>query len=755
MQEAYKSLLQDSIKNVLTLLQYLNYASGSKEVIRYFCALEKDMRNGSIHISSRWRNYSVRDKDSFKAALERVDIDEDFYKEMYAKYKSLVPDLLKDSKELYAVLSEMYKNLSKPILVTPNGKINASNINSDYDNLVNKDEKTNKDYFKEYCDLLIAKRGNKGIQQYIYQQNLFALTVYKQMAPYADMFKEIQEEFINSNKSVEEKKLYNYLNLDILKETLSRYLNTPDMDTFIKFIAFKVYTDNVSNDYHFSYDKGRELKRVLVDAKGLNTPLQEKMVTDKINELLPKLILDNCLQERKIFETLYENYKSLFLALKKSKGFIKFNDYYELLNEKSVDVEDYLKGKDLVSCDTFSYKVSQMFIMTGKYSSRNIKFKEDVTLGMDRLLEDTCIYNGVLDLVKEIKELVNKGIQAQREEERRIEREKRIKGPYLDTLKTYLKEHIDFFEVDVAAMRKQYPSKYAYSSDVTIRQKEALKNITFQKGYEESARFIEELNILGSNKWSQGVAEIISEYQKTSTADYGKQKIYSEALRAEMYNHKLIYNHFDVSYKIFKNLESTDLTKFGVDELVAVGEILKHYYVFKSQIEYIVSLLEKYNSLTVDFNGEVSKIPEPTIRNIQDIVDNLTEKPDSTGLTGVQKAEKVKEHNDFDNLPSYLQSIVSSVCRYKRCTDKQLKHVNDAFTQLGLGTPDAVKIEEDNTSTIDEKAYTDLAKQIIAHPDVSKAPALSVKIATTVSKTGRCSEKQAKHLDKAKEVLKL
>ena len=133
----------------------------------------------------------------------------------------------------------------------------------------------------------------------------------------------------------------------------------------------------------------------------------------------------------------------------------------------------------------------------------------------------------------------------------------------------------------------------------------------------------------------------------------------------------------------------------------------------------------------------------------------MTEKPDSTGLTGVQKAEKVKEHNDFDNLPSYLQSIVSSVCRYKRCTDKQLKHVNDAFTQLGLGTPDAVKIEEDNTSTIDEKAYTDLAKQIIAHPDVSKAPALSVKIATTVSKTGRCSEKQAKHLDKAKEVLKL
>ena len=296
-----------------------------------------------------------------------------------------------------------------------------------------------------------------------------------------------------------------------------------------------------------------------------------------------------------------------------------------------------------------------------------------------------------------------------------------------------MKEHIDFFEVDVAAMRKQYPSKYGYSSDVSIRQKEALKNIQFQKGYEESARFIEELNLLGQSSWSDGVAEIISDYQKTPTSDYGKQKIFAEALRAEMYNHKLIYNHYEVAYKVLKN-----------------------YYVFKSQIDYIVSLLEKYNILTVDYSAEVAKIPEPMIKNIKDIVDNLTDKPDSTGLTGVEKAEQVKGHSGFNSLPDYLQSIVSTVCKFKRCTDKQLKHVNDAFVQLGLGKPDAVKYDDPTlASTIDEKAYTELAKQIISHPDVSKAPELSVKIATTVSKTGRCSEKQAKHLDKAKTVLGL
>jgi hypothetical protein len=166
--------------------------------------------------------------------------------------------------------------------------------------------------------------------------------------------------------------------------------------------------------------------------------------------------------------------------------------------------------------------------------------------------------------------------------------------------------------------------------------------------------------------------------------------------------------------------------------------------------------LNKYNALTFDYNSEFAKIPEPTYKNIQDIVDSLIDKADSTGFTGLEKANQVRGHADFAKLPDYLQNIVASVCRYKRCTDKQLVHVNTAFAQLGLGTPDEVKsatVETENV--IDEKAYTELAKQIISHPDVKNAPDLSVKIATTVAKTGRCSEKQAKHLDKAKKVLGL
>ena len=758
MQQSYKEIVNASINPVLTFLHCLSFASGTKEVVRYLCALMKDRREGTIHISSDWNRYynTVRNAETFKEKLDRVEIDEEFYKEMYKKYKDIIPNFVKDAKELYAVLLELQKNLSKPILAIPAGKnITASNINSDYDDLVANTDKTNKDYFKDYCSLLVSKRGNKKIQQALYEKNLFALTIYKKLEPYSDMLVDIQESYIGSFQNVEEKKLYSYLKLDILKDTLSRYLNTPDMDNFIKFIAFNFYANAVIGDMRADYDLVSKLRRVMTDIKLLETPIKEAMVMDKVNEYLPKIILEECYNNKELFEKLYEEYKGLFINLKNTKGSIKFVTYYNLLNETSSDVEDYIKGKDLVSCDTFEHKVLTMFMQTGNYKQPTVQFERTVEDGMKSLLAKTVVYAGIKELVDEIEILVVDGMKKQREEERRIEREKRIKGPYLDTLRTYLKEHIDFFEVDVDAMRKKYPSKYGYSSDVTIRQKEALKNITFQKGYEESARFIEELNLLGSQNWSEGVEEIVNEYKKTSTADYGKQKIFAEALRAEMYNHKLIYNHFDVSYKVFKNLDSTDLTKFEVDELVAVGEILKHYYVFKSQIEYIVSLLEKYNSLTIDFNKEVANIPEPTKKNIKDIVDNLTDKPDSTGLTGLEKAEKVKDHNDFNSLPDYLQSIVSTVCRYKRCTDKQLKHVNTAFTQLGLGKPDEVKVEEPTENTIDEKAYTELAKQIVAHPDAKSVPELSLKIATTVSKSGRCSEKQAKHLDKAKKILSL
>lgn len=754
MQQSYQAIVKDSIVPVLYFLKYLNYCSGTKETVRYLCALAKDSTYGSMHCSQIWKNYYVKNKDDFKRELENFKVDEDFYKEMYQKYKDLIPQFKKEAAALEGILLLLHSNLQKPIIAVPAGKkLTASNINSDYEDLIVKQEKTNKDYFKDYCELLIAKRGNKKILININQKNLFALTVYKQLESYAGMLEDIQNSYINSFQNAEEKKLYSYLNLGVLKETLMKYLDTPDIDTFIKLIAFEVYKDL---DIPISFNTDSSLiSYINVELNKYDKPLQEKAVIEKLDECLKKEILDNCIENRVVFNDLYNKLKELFIVLKKKKEYIKFTDFYALLEDNFPEVDEYLKGKDLISCEVFEKKINNALDMKYQYTNKKIKFEDSdhASYAIRKLLPYLKNYKGMREDIDKIKELVQDGYNKHREEQNRIERENRVKGPVLDELRKHLKEHIAFFEVNVDKERKNYPKTYGKLSDVTIRQKVAFNSVVFQKGYEESMRFIEELEKLGSSNWNAGVSDVIASYKGLDKLEYGKQKACSEALRAEMYNHKLIYNHFDITYKALKDLDNMDLKQLTIFEINDLAQIMKYYYIFKSQVEYIKDILEKYNALTFDYNSELSKLPEPTIKDINEVLDKFTDKADSTGFTGLEKAEKVKAHADFGTLPDYLQSIVSTVCKFKRCSEKQLKHVNTAFTQLGLGQPD--KVDEVSDSSVDENSYTELAKQIIAHPDVKFVPELSLKIATTVSKTGRCSDKQAKHLEKAKKILGL
>ena len=626
MQQSYKEIVSASINPVLYFLYCLSFASDTEEVVRYLCALKKDNREGSYHISNDWTSYytKVTDIKSFKSRLSSAEVDEDLYKEIYSKYKDVIPNFQKDAKILYSLLYQMRDDLNKPILKLDNKKLTPTNVNSDYEDLVlnPKKEKTNKDYFIDYCNLLVAKRGNKRIQQVLYKKNLYALTVYKQLEPYFDMLIDIQNRYIELYQSAEEKKLYSYLNLDTLKETLSRYLNTSDMKSFIKFIAFNIYAPLFIEDYRNDYNVSTQIRRVLTDIKALDTPIQEKMVMEKIDEFLPNIVLEDCLNNKEVFEKLYESYKNLFIALKNCKGNIKFVDFYNLLGETSSEVEAYLKGKDLVHCNSFCNKITKMFLDTNNYDSyvgTSIPFDEKVVDGMQTLLKKSKVYKGVKENIDIIENIVKEGIKKQREENNRIEREKRIKGPYLLELKEKLNEHITFFRVDVNAYRRR--GQYSKLSDTAIRQKVAFKEVKFQNSVEENARFIEELELLGSDKWSVGVADVINTYKGLQSSEYGKQKVCAEALRAEMYNHKLIYNHYIVTYKALKDLEKMDLLQLDVVEIQQLGEIMKYYYILKSQFDYIIEILRKYNGLTFDLDAEISKIPEPDIKNIQDIVD--------------------------------------------------------------------------------------------------------------------------------------
>ena len=76
---SYKEIVNASILPVLNFLHCLQYTSGIREITRYLCALTKDTREGTIHISREWNRYynTINSAEVLKSKLEKVDIDED------------------------------------------------------------------------------------------------------------------------------------------------------------------------------------------------------------------------------------------------------------------------------------------------------------------------------------------------------------------------------------------------------------------------------------------------------------------------------------------------------------------------------------------------------------------------------------------------------------------------------------------------------------------------------------------------------
>ena len=177
------------------------------------------------------------------------------------------------------------------------------------------------------------------------------------------------------------------------------------------------------------------------------------------------------------------------MILKKKKEFVKFKDFYALLEDTFSEVDEYLKGKDLVSCEVFVRKLEDGLNSKYSYEYPKVVF-DNSSSAMKKLLPYLKIYKGLREDIVQIQEIVQNGYNAYKEEQNRIEREKRMKGPYLEELKRHLKEHIAFFEVNVDAFRKNYPRLYGKLSDVRVRQKVAFDTVQYQSSYEESNRFI-------------------------------------------------------------------------------------------------------------------------------------------------------------------------------------------------------------------------------------------------------------------------
>lgn len=747
MQQSYKDIVTDSLAPTLYFLKYFLMTDSVEESIRYLCALINDSFYGIIHLSYQLRNTYYKTPDYFKTALKQAQVDEDFCNEMLNKYRGIIPQFKEDCKILYEQLVELQKDIMQPIIKTSDLTPSYINSEEDYENLVLEKKKTNKDYFKDYCNLLVAKRGTKRIQDNICQRNLYVLTIYKQFEKYNDMLIEIQKNFTDSLRKQEENKLYDKLHLFEFKEELSKYLNVEDIDTFIKFIICRRFCDLYG--YNMNYSDRNIVNRLKTDLIGFNVPLKEKMVLDNIDKIIPSGLLESCLENRQVFDELYQIYKDLFVKIKGFKGVVKFKAFLDLLEETDLPyTKEYLNGKDLVTTDTYINKLNNDLRANDNFIDSNIIFKNSGYKTWDAF-SYTSIFKNVLNKYKEIDEIIRINYNKIQEEKQIKEEEERLKGPYVSKLKTLLLEHLHFFEVDINSVRKSYPSEM---SEVSIRQRESFKVVRYQNSYNECKRFKEVLEELGENNWSVGVKEVIVDFDNVLAHQTKKIRACCEALKAEMYNKKLIFNHFNITYKVLSALNTIDLTVLNEKELISIISILEYYYLFKNQIEYIDSVVSKYNSNKgYSFVDEMGKLPNPTIVNIKDMYDNLLDKPDSTGLTGVEKAERVKNHSNFNTLDSFLQSVVNTVCNKQNCSSKQLKFVNTAFETLGLGKTDEVKTVVDSGSDEGLK----LAQEIQNHPNFSTLPKLNQDIINSVVKFKKCSPKQKFYVLKAKELLNI
>lgn len=737
-QEGYKNIVKNSIVAIHKFLKIAQLLETDEDTMRYLCYLNKSSNSGVIHTMMDGYISGIYGIDDLRRRMEATGaVDEDLYNEMLDKYKGELKGFRSDCKVLYDVLDEITKNINK-FSVVKSSKVNANNINSDYEDLVFKKEKTNREYFQDYCDLLIAKRANKRMQPYMNKKNLYGLIAFKQLNSYEDMLKDIQNSYIDSYQKEEEKKLFNYLELHKLKGHLKQLL---DVDSIENFALCLVYL--------YCVERQDILKGYNIVSS--NSSLKDTDLIDNMTFRIPKEILNVIPENISVFETLYNELKDLYMELKLEN--MKYSEHYGILKNQTNEIKNYLKTDEFITVQMYKEQVEKSLGSTIAYIPDNLSCK--------RLFSHIELYNMISDTSDLILKL-GKISDEYKENEIKKEEERRVKGPLLDELKIALDEHIHFFEIDVNAERKKNPTLTRKTTDEAVRRKMAFKTIKYETSIEMIERFKDELKLLDSSVWSEGVFEIFDNTVNVGTLSTSDIKKYVDALRAENYNHKLIFNHYDLAHRILVELSNLDLIELDNEEIKKLAEKLKVYYLLKSDMDYIYSIICKYGKSNIDYSTEVLNLPPINPISIKDLLENKSDVKDNTGYTGVEKAELIKNHPDFDTLPDYLTRIVGTVNKYKSCSLKQLEHVNKAFVQLGLGiiedSKENDKEQDKKDSNVEDtiKEVQKKALEVINHSDFDTLPNITKGVVTTLSKGLKVpSSKQLYHLENAQKTLGL
>lgn len=767
-QNGFKLLVQDTIADICKILEGVTYTENDTELAKYLYSISTNTASsayiddavGAVQSILLTVRYSSLNASTVKESIQK------YYKPEYdddvdafvTQYKKLLPVFRKACTDLYTELMTLYKALRAIRFVN----VNKTDINNDYEALMSADRSKNKtsmDYFKDYCKMLNGKRVTPKMQQYLHYRNFMNLLAYKKMKPYAEMLTQVYTAISSGAYKQAEAQLSKYLRYATAREVLNPIAQLDRVEPFTNYIITECVLRYASyaQQVKLVQNKDVRLKHSIVFDnfdryfnKGYETSLLQEIVF----ETLKPVLRNDCAELLTSIKQAYTIFKPGLTAKELIKATGREKTYNKNALTMAMTVQDIVNAID-VSIKPFpTYSTGHMLF---EYLNA-LQYFPKIAEIMERICKTFEKYMAVHgdELVEKIENL----------EKQRLERAQKALEDAQKTvhLKDVLNEHIKFFEVEVTDALKR---KYHNTKETAIRRREAFKLVKFESGADELSHFLRELKTAGLGNVPYAAVEYVQQAETLLQSpeelqDKQQVKALVNTLRAVLYNQKRIYNHYDLTHRVLKEFAEIDFTKMTDEDIKCAESILSVYYLCASDVEKLYSFILEYKGESkINYIADVQALPQTEDIDINAVYNSYIDNPDSTGLTGVQKAEQVFTHSGYDTmLDAFEKKVVNTVYLKKTCSAKQLTYINNAYNKLFGNTDTTAQTVHDKVA-VDSSvtANVELAEQILNHPDFETLPDTVKRVVKTVASskatTPKCSTKQLYYVEKAKTVLKV
>lgn len=784
-QTGFKILVQNTIATACKILAGVQYTETNEELLKYLYSVQND-KHSTVSNTNRGRTqgilntsrYSTVSAETVKEAIKR------FYNTAYDSDVTAILTKYADSLTAFrsacTALSTELNALDSSVFKLYCVNVKKTDINSDYEVLMSTDRSKNKnsiDYFKEYCDMLSAKRCAPQIQQYLYCDTFMCLLAYKKMKPHAEMLTDIYKSMSKVTYKQAEAQLYTVLNFDKMSHELNPIVVIDAVTPLAQYVITGWLTTICDIEYQHKLLNERAYTgtRITLSSTDLWRYFDQYFVKHNIELLYKPHVLTTLIPViRQDCVELLAGIKQVFALCRPdltAKELIKALGCEKTYNKDELSMA--LSAHDIVNAigvhiapfDTSLPQLSWYLQQLRAFPCIGDKYEQMY----DKLTKYMKAHGAeVIAQVQEVKKKQLAEMQQKHEAETKTLH-----------LREVLNEHIKFFEVDVTDALKR---KYHTSKETAIRRREAFKLVKFETGVDELKHYMHEIKAFVASNTADNSAEKLTDdemrYVKQADVlltipetqqDKQQLKALICTLRAILYNHKCIYNHYELTHKVLKELATLDFDKLLDVDRVIFENILNVYYLCATDVETLYLITRKYlGTCDVDFVNEVANLPDADAVDINAIYSNYAGKTDSTGLTGVQKAEQVFNHADYNvKLDDFEKKVIKTVHVKQTCSAKQQPYVDSAYAKLfdiadsqdsttGTNVPSMQMTDAADITTI---ANVDLAVQIRNHPNFESLPdtlkRIVITVANTKDTTPKCSRKQLYYVEKAKATLNI